>query len=160
MVSSSQHIEVSEQFMMNQRLPPVKNNQGLTISGATTTTADLTTRGRSSPNNLDSHNNVQSSGARFSFSPMLPNSEHQNTQNPHPSTIIQEQVSDCESSFKNNVAKNSVEKEVLPGNSNDLAHQYFDFLNRENEKLQIDIGDMESQLESLDLQFLEEEAII
>jgi hypothetical protein len=62
--------------MMNQRLPPLKNNNGLTISGATTTTADLTTRGRSSPNNLDSQNNVQSSGARFSFSPMLPHSGH------------------------------------------------------------------------------------
>ena len=33
-------------------------------------------------------------------------------------------------------------------------------MNRENEKLQDDIGDMENQLESLDMQFLEEEAII
>ncbi len=35
---------------------------------------------------------------------MLPHSGHQTSQNPHPSTIIQEQVSDCESSFKNNEA--------------------------------------------------------
>jgi|LauGreDrversion4_2_1035121.scaffolds.fasta_scaffold5893398_1 hypothetical protein len=41
--------------------------------------------------------------------------------------------------------------EVVPGANNDLAHQYFDFLNRENEKLQVDIGDMESQLESLEM---------
>ena len=110
---------------MNQRLPPLKTNQGITISGATTTTADLTTRGRSSPNKIDSNNNVQTAGARFSFSPMLPHSGHQTSQNPHPSTIIQEQVSDCESSFKNNEAIAN----------NDLAQQYFDFLNRENEKL-------------------------
>ena len=56
---------------------------------------------------------------------MLPHSGHQTSQNPHPSTIIQEQVSDCESSFKNNEAIAN----------NDLAQQYFDFLNRENEKL-------------------------
>jgi hypothetical protein len=57
------------------------------------------------------------------------------------------------------VPKDSLEREVIQG-TNDLAHQYYEFLNRENEKLQDDIGDMENQLESLDLQFLEEEAII
>jgi hypothetical protein len=37
--------------MMNQRLPQLKNNNGLTISGATTTTADITSKERSSSKN-------------------------------------------------------------------------------------------------------------
>ncbi|CDW78216.1 UNKNOWN [Stylonychia lemnae] len=147
-----QHMQDPNNFREDRVSFPHQNQNNMMISTGTSnfgsahqsgrSTTDLT---RGSPSNLQSRLTSDTNasnfmqGRRFTFSPMIgPNGIISNPNY----QVIQEQQNECESSFK---TENS--------NNKDIVHQYFDFLHKENENLNMGIYQLESQIDEESIRF-------